>query len=670
MELLAHNIAKYREERGLTIIGMSERCGIAKSTLSVIENGKGNPTIETLWAIANTLDVPFGHLISDHSEKNLQTNATLSETGSTVRLIEHTNKEPEIEVYSVDYAAGYRHESPAHPIGVKENITVISGALLVGAPETPKLVRAGETYSFSADIPHVYASFNQDAKAIILIEYPPKESLNSLSIIHLDWPSTCNDWDGAWAVIERLLIEVSQGIKTRQLQFNKCKVSVDNALVELRHLLDKHTSSSFNWPVLTILDAIEQTPYLVILPLRVVSAFPSFPQKKKSVVTSLSTKATRLARLAESPFKYLARFDDLQNDVASDSWVISALASEVLIQRGQMVLPAKFSGMTEKHLEQQSCSDERTFSSRINVDHYDAFELVHPAYARQVVAVAEDLTEFLSNKKTSLIIDVGTGPGIPLLMLNELHPTHQFKAIEPDARAFACLQQNIKNIRNIEAEKIDFLDIEVQSNTVPVITSFGASHHSNTAFMLQKAMMLLEPGGLLCVADEFLPEFNSSDERNLALIKHHSAYILTAIAWINNTQSDTLIQLETELYMQIRQTLTISLIEAESGFGPQAINRCRKLYIDIKKRNFPNKPEHILSVYSRFFWLEIQAMIAGFDYEVERKTYPGRFLELTNLAGFQLLRHRRIFATTGSNDLDGGTHVFTLQKPVDFLNKE
>jgi len=28
---------------------------------------------------------------------------------------------------------------------------------------------------------------------------------------------------------------------------------------------------------------------------------------------------------------------------------------------------------------------------------------------------------------------------------------------------------------------------------------------------------------------KFLPEFNSSDERDLALVKHHTAYILTAI---------------------------------------------------------------------------------------------------------------------------------------------
>ena len=666
VEILAKNIAKYREERGLTIIGMSERCGIAKSTLSVLERGKGNPTIETLWAIANALDVPFGTLVSDHSETDVQPNATLSGPGTTVRFIERSNKDPKIEVYSVEYAAGYKQESPAHPLGVQEKVTVISGALLVGDPEKPILVRAGETYSFSADIPHIYASYDQAAKAIVLIEYPLKESLNSSAIIHLDWPSTNNDWDGIRAVAERLLVDVSQGINVRQLRFHKCMIPIDSALKELHQLLANHFPSSFNWPVFMAIDADEHTPYCAFIPLRYVSAFTSFHKNHLRVVTPILAKAIKLARLAETPFKSLDQYDDIQNDVNENSWTISTLASEVLIQRGQIALPTKLCTLVRKPSEKLTYSDERSFSSRINVENYDVFELLHPAYARQVVAVAEDLANFLPDKEIGRIIDVGSGPGIPLLMLTELYPDQHFTAIEPDIKAFECLQHNIRKTPNITAERSDFLKLEIQSNTVPAITSFGASHHFNTAFMLQKAIMLLAPGGVLCIADEFLPEFNSADERDMTLVKHHSAYILTAIAWLSDTQTNTISTTEAELYKQIRQSLTVARIEAESGYGFQAVNRCRKLYIDIKKRNLPDNPEHILSIYSRFFWLELQAMIAGFDYEIERKTYPRRFLELTKMAGFRMLNHRRIFATTGSGDLDGGTHVFALQKPVDF----
>ncbi|BBI52252.1 hypothetical protein HORIV_46730 [Vreelandella olivaria] len=69
-----------------------------------------------------------------------------------------------------------------------------------------------------------------------------------------------------------------------------------------------------------------------------------------------------------------------------------------------------------------------------------------------------------------------------------------------------------------------------------------------------------------------------------------------------------------------------------------------------------------LDAHVRFFRLEMQAMVAGFDYEVERKTYARRFLEMARLNGFELLQHRRVFATSGTDDWQGGTHVFAFRK--------
>ncbi|MBS3950304.1 MAG: hypothetical protein KGZ53_06550, partial [Peptococcaceae bacterium] len=48
--------------------------------------------------------------------------------------------------------------------------------------------------------------------------------------------------------------------------------------------------------------------------------------------------------------------------------------------------------------------------------------------------------------------------------------------------------------------------------------------------------------------------------------------------------------------------------------------------------------------------------------QVERKTYARRFLEMARLNGFELLQHRRVFATSGADDWQGGTHVFAFRK--------
>jgi len=45
------------------VIEVARRAGIAKSTLSQLESGTGNPSLETLWAICVALDAPFSRLL-------------------------------------------------------------------------------------------------------------------------------------------------------------------------------------------------------------------------------------------------------------------------------------------------------------------------------------------------------------------------------------------------------------------------------------------------------------------------------------------------------------------------------------------------------------------------------------------------------------------------------
>lgn len=42
---------------------IARRAGIAKSTLSQLESGNGNPSLETLWSLCVALDIPFARLL-------------------------------------------------------------------------------------------------------------------------------------------------------------------------------------------------------------------------------------------------------------------------------------------------------------------------------------------------------------------------------------------------------------------------------------------------------------------------------------------------------------------------------------------------------------------------------------------------------------------------------
>ena len=72
LELIAASLRRERRASGLSLTEVARRAGIAKSTLSQLESGTGNPSVETLWAICVALDVPFSRLVDpprpDHSE--------------------------------------------------------------------------------------------------------------------------------------------------------------------------------------------------------------------------------------------------------------------------------------------------------------------------------------------------------------------------------------------------------------------------------------------------------------------------------------------------------------------------------------------------------------------------------------------------------------------------
>ena len=60
---IAAALRRERERHGISLTELARRAGVAKSTLSQLESGAGNPSVETLWALAVVLEVPFSRLV-------------------------------------------------------------------------------------------------------------------------------------------------------------------------------------------------------------------------------------------------------------------------------------------------------------------------------------------------------------------------------------------------------------------------------------------------------------------------------------------------------------------------------------------------------------------------------------------------------------------------------
>lgn len=151
-------------EMGLSLSQLAADAGIAKSNLSRLEQGNGNPTLDTIWRLAVRLNLPFGALIGPIS-------VPIGNDGVEVRLLEQGKDNPHVDAYWMSCAPDTVREAEAHSRGSTETITVISGSLEVGTVGNTRLLSAGETHTFPCDVPHVYRTGEAWATMSLSIVY-------------------------------------------------------------------------------------------------------------------------------------------------------------------------------------------------------------------------------------------------------------------------------------------------------------------------------------------------------------------------------------------------------------------------------------------------------------------------------------------------------------------
>jgi transcriptional regulator with XRE-family HTH domain len=69
MSALANNLRHLRKLSGLTQQQLAEGVGVSYPRISEIENGRGNPTVETLQRIADVLKVDVADLLKIPKKK-------------------------------------------------------------------------------------------------------------------------------------------------------------------------------------------------------------------------------------------------------------------------------------------------------------------------------------------------------------------------------------------------------------------------------------------------------------------------------------------------------------------------------------------------------------------------------------------------------------------------
>lgn len=174
-DTLAANLRRARTRRGLSISELSRLSKIGKATLSQLESGTGNPTIETVFSLSRALELPISDLLDQRSGGAMtvvraEEVEALSGEGVDLRPLRRVEAGGLIfEVYDQRVRADSRQRSLGH-VGT-EHTVVQAGRLEVEVDGRRAELGPGDYVGFNAAQPHCYTALGGEVRSVLLLHY-------------------------------------------------------------------------------------------------------------------------------------------------------------------------------------------------------------------------------------------------------------------------------------------------------------------------------------------------------------------------------------------------------------------------------------------------------------------------------------------------------------------
>jgi transcriptional regulator with XRE-family HTH domain len=165
---------RLKELRGdVSAVELSRRSGVARNTIAALERGEGNPTVDTLYALADALGVPLAELLHTPEEgpKVVRAGEGAHVEGAALdaHLLERIDRPGLLgELYAIRFHPGSARQAPPHPFGVEELLHVHAGRVRVGPADAPIELGPGDYARYPGSVPHVYEAL-EPAEGTLLI---------------------------------------------------------------------------------------------------------------------------------------------------------------------------------------------------------------------------------------------------------------------------------------------------------------------------------------------------------------------------------------------------------------------------------------------------------------------------------------------------------------------
>jgi len=163
---LAQNIIGLRKKRGLTQAALAKQAGATRASITLIESGHSNPTLEVLIKLSQALQVSIDELTGSPKAECQHIPASdipidrRSRNGVTLRKLLPDNIRA-TEMDEIHLEIGATMVGSPHVEGTKEYFTCIDGQITIGVLGQSYLLKKGDVLAFPGDKKHSYKNLGK-----------------------------------------------------------------------------------------------------------------------------------------------------------------------------------------------------------------------------------------------------------------------------------------------------------------------------------------------------------------------------------------------------------------------------------------------------------------------------------------------------------------------------
>jgi transcriptional regulator with XRE-family HTH domain len=172
---LASNLRRLRVARHLSLSELARATSVSKATLSGIERGRANPTVDTLAALAGAMGISIGDLLEEPPVGDVRiVRASPGQAAGRFRrrVLEAATLDGRAELQELCLPARCGREEEPRAEGARTHVLVLHGKLVAGPVERVSELAPGDYASFPTDVPHLYETPRHAARALVLAYTP------------------------------------------------------------------------------------------------------------------------------------------------------------------------------------------------------------------------------------------------------------------------------------------------------------------------------------------------------------------------------------------------------------------------------------------------------------------------------------------------------------------